>query len=106
MTAPASAIPQTVAEVDLSHPDFWMAPTEVREAAFALLRKESPIAFHKEFEVPPHYDATITVYKVVDGKKERVTEPFSGTWTAKGCFEDSPDTLVNMAIKLAKKEKP
>ena len=53
MSEPIIATPQSVGEVDLANPDFWMAPAEVREAAFALLRRDTPIAFHKEFEVPP-----------------------------------------------------
>jgi cytochrome P450 len=39
--------------VDLSVPDFWMRPLAEREAAFAALRRDAPISFHREFEPPP-----------------------------------------------------
>jgi cytochrome P450 len=39
--------------VDLSSPDFWMRPRPEREAAFAALRRDAPISFHREFEPPP-----------------------------------------------------
>jgi cytochrome P450 len=39
--------------VDLSSPDFWMRPLPEREAAFAALRRDAPISFHREFEPPP-----------------------------------------------------
>ena len=35
-------------DVDLSDPDFWAAPDEEREAAFAALRRERPVAFFEE----------------------------------------------------------
>jgi len=40
-------------DVDLASFDFWMQPAEVRDAAFAALRREKPVSFHKEFEPPP-----------------------------------------------------
>ena len=46
---------ETADEVDLSSPEFWGEPTAVREAAFALLRRDKPIAFHDEFEPPPEF---------------------------------------------------
>ncbi len=39
--------------VDLGSFEFWMRPPAEREAAFAALRREQPISFHKEFEPPP-----------------------------------------------------
>jgi methyl-branched lipid omega-hydroxylase len=45
-----------VAEIDLSDIEFWSAPYSEREAAFATLRAERPIAFFKEPElaaIPP-----------------------------------------------------
>jgi cytochrome P450 len=39
--------------VDLSLSDFWMRPLAEREAAFAALRRDAPISFHREFEPPP-----------------------------------------------------
>jgi len=42
--------------VDLSSPDFWMRPPPEREAAFAALRRDAPISFHREFEPPPGLD--------------------------------------------------
>jgi cytochrome P450 len=39
--------------VDLSDPELWARPGAEREAAFAALRRERPISFHKEFEPPP-----------------------------------------------------
>ena len=40
-------------DVDLSNPEFWLQPAPLREAAFAALRRETPMSFHKEFEPPP-----------------------------------------------------
>ena len=37
-------------EVDLSDPGFWARPNEEREAAFAALRREKPVAFFEEPE--------------------------------------------------------
>jgi cytochrome P450 len=51
MATPAAAL--RAADVDLSTPEFWMQPAPAREAAFAALRRETPISFHKEFEPPP-----------------------------------------------------
>ncbi|MBW2229928.1 MAG: cytochrome P450 [Deltaproteobacteria bacterium] len=42
-----------LSDVDLSDPEFWIAPIEVREAAFKTLREEAPISFTEEFEPPP-----------------------------------------------------
>jgi cytochrome P450 len=39
--------------IRLSELDFWVRPTEEREAAFAALRRDRPISFHAEFEPPP-----------------------------------------------------
>jgi cytochrome P450 len=46
-------LPASVDDVDLSQIEFWMAPIEEREGAFALLRRERPVAFHEEFDPPP-----------------------------------------------------
>jgi hypothetical protein len=53
----------------------------------------------------PHYGATITVYEIVDGKKQRIGEPFGGTYTEKGCFEDAPDYLVKTAKEKSTRQK-
>jgi len=42
-----------VDDIDLSDIEFWARPWEERDAAFALLRRERPIAFFDEPEVPP-----------------------------------------------------
>jgi len=42
----------SLADIDLSSLDFWSLPWERREAAFATLRRENPIAFFAEPEVP------------------------------------------------------
>ena len=39
-------------EVDLSSPEFWIAPLEEREGGFATLREQDPIRFFEEFELP------------------------------------------------------
>lgn len=39
-------------DIDLSRGRFWARPLEEREAAFALLRREQPIAFFEEPEIP------------------------------------------------------
>ena len=46
-------LPASVDDVDLSNIEFWTAPIEEREGAFALLRRERPVSFHEEFEPPP-----------------------------------------------------
>ena len=46
-------LPASVDDVDLSNIEFWSAPIEEREGAFALLRRERPVSFHEEFEPPP-----------------------------------------------------
>jgi hypothetical protein len=51
----------------------------------------------------PHYFATITVYKIVEGKKTQIGEPFSGQYTENGCFEDEPSYLINSAKQQSKK---
>lgn len=45
----------------------------------------------------PHYDATITVYRLV-GKREIVGWPFAGTYVEGGCFEDVPENWVKIAL--------
>jgi hypothetical protein len=52
----------------------------------------------------PHYDATITVYQIQDGKKELLGEPFGGTFTDGKCYEDEPGYLVRKAKVLADPE--
>jgi cytochrome P450 len=42
-------------DVDLSAPEFWVAPIEDREGAFLTLREEDPIPFCQEFEPPPDF---------------------------------------------------
>ncbi len=49
----------------------------------------------------PHYDATITVFRVVDGKTERVCEPWRGVFTDGKCYEDNLADLVAKALKTA-----
>lgn len=45
----------------------------------------------------PHYSAEITVYKIMDGKKQMIGEPFPGEYTPNGCFEDDPVYLIQEA---------
>ncbi len=40
--------PDSIDDIDLSSWDFWLKPLEEREGAFALLRRERPIAFFEE----------------------------------------------------------
>ena len=40
-------------DFDFADPEFWIAPIEVREAAFKALRDRAPISFTEEFEPPP-----------------------------------------------------
>jgi cytochrome P450 len=46
-------LPARIEDIRIDTPEFWMAPAEEREGAFALLRRERPISFHAEFEPPP-----------------------------------------------------
>lgn len=48
-----TAVFNGVDDIDLSDIEFWARPWEERDAAFALLRRERPIAFFEEPEVPP-----------------------------------------------------
>jgi methyl-branched lipid omega-hydroxylase len=43
----------TIDQIDLSDMGFWERPLEEREGAFRLLRRERPLAFFKEPDVPP-----------------------------------------------------
>jgi cytochrome P450 len=43
-----------VDEIRFDDPLFWARPIDQREGAFALLRRERPMSFHKEFEPPPN----------------------------------------------------
>lgn len=38
-------------DIDLSSPDFWRAPRDFRESAFAKLRKDDPFRFYEEMEI-------------------------------------------------------
>ncbi len=46
-------LPAGPEEIRLDTLEFWTAPPEVREGAFAWLRREKPMSFHDEFEPPP-----------------------------------------------------
>jgi cytochrome P450 len=46
-------LPPSVESIHLDQLEFWTAPPEEREGAFALLRRERPMSFHQEFEPPP-----------------------------------------------------
>jgi cytochrome P450 len=46
-------LPASVDDIHLDQIEFWQAPAEEREGAFALLRRERPVSFHQEFEPPP-----------------------------------------------------
>jgi hypothetical protein len=49
-----------------------------------------------------HYSALITVSEIVNGAKKEIAT-FNGQYTERGCFEDDPQTLVEMALKMKKK---
>ena len=40
-------------EIQPGNPDFWTLPPADIDAAFAVLRRDSPVTFHREFEVTP-----------------------------------------------------
>ena len=42
--------PDSIDDIELSNWDFWRKSPEEREGAFALLRKERPVAFFEEGE--------------------------------------------------------
>ena len=46
-------LPASVDEIHFEDPLFWSRPTEEREGAFLLLRRERPMCFHEEFDPPP-----------------------------------------------------
>ena len=48
-------LPASVADIHFDDPLFWSAPIEVREGAFALLRRDKPMSFHQEFVPPPEF---------------------------------------------------
>ncbi|MFV0307797.1 MAG: cytochrome P450 [Desertimonas sp.] len=63
--------PNRVDEIDLSDVSFWERPQDERLAAFAMLRRERPIAFFEEPEVPglpvgPGYHAVTRHADVVE----------------------------------------
>jgi cytochrome P450 len=39
-------------DIRLGDEEFWTLPVDTREAAFATLRRERPVSFHEEPEVP------------------------------------------------------
>jgi cytochrome P450 len=41
-----------LADIDLSTPEFWLQPRSYRDGAFRTLRRESPVHFFEEYEVP------------------------------------------------------
>ncbi len=45
----------TVDEIDLSDMEFWARPWEEREGAFATLRRERPMAFFEEPDIPEEF---------------------------------------------------
>jgi cytochrome P450 len=45
----------SVEDIQLGEPDFWELPRDERDAAFALLRRESPVTFHREGEFSPGF---------------------------------------------------
>jgi cytochrome P450 len=45
----------TVDQIDLADIEFWARPWEEREGAFQTLRRERPIAFFEEPEIPPEF---------------------------------------------------
>jgi cytochrome P450 len=47
---PRSILP--LDEIRLGHVEFWSLPRDAREGAFATLRRERPLSFHEETEVP------------------------------------------------------
>jgi cytochrome P450 len=46
-------LPSSIEDIHLDQLEFWTAPPEEREGAFALLRRERPMSFHQEFVPPP-----------------------------------------------------
>jgi cytochrome P450 len=46
-------MPEKAEDVQLDEIEFWDRSEEEREGAFAVLRRENPISFQKEFEPPP-----------------------------------------------------
>src|SRR3954469_8315157 len=42
-----------VDDIQLGEPAFWELPAAEKDAAFAVLRRESPVTFHHEGECPP-----------------------------------------------------
>jgi hypothetical protein len=45
-----AAIP--IDDIRLGDEEFWNLPLDTREAAFATLRRERPVSYHEEPEVP------------------------------------------------------
>lgn len=52
----------------------------------------------------PHYDAKITVFRVVNGKTEQVCDPWRGVFTDGKCYEDNLADLVARALKTVNTE--
>ena len=46
----------SVDEIELSDPMFWARPLAEREGAFLTLRRERPLSFQSEREIPPEID--------------------------------------------------
>lgn len=53
-----------------------------------------------------HYEATILVFEVINGKKKQIGHSFSGQYTDKGCWEDRPEDNIKYALELEKRLTP
>jgi hypothetical protein len=49
----------------------------------------------------PHYTAKITVFRVANGKKVPMCEPWFGTFTDGKCYEDNPADIVARARSVS-----
>nr|CRL71335.1 cytochrome P450 [Mycolicibacterium komanii] len=86
--APPPEVP--LSEVDLSSWSFWVKPDDFRDGAFATLRREAPVSFHKPLETPG----------VEEGPGHWALTKFDDVWYASRhphIFSSSPSITINDA---------
>ena len=49
----------------------------------------------------PHYAARVKVFEIKSGERTPIGKEFGAEWTPKGCFEDDPHWLVQLALRIA-----
>lgn len=57
----------------------------------------------EEYAEYNHYDALVSVYRVINNYKELISAPIEGCYVPKGCYEDQPENYIREALKRKNK---